>query len=278
MPEKEEGGKDMFRIRALIGTLIVLIAFVCLAPAKEDRAFSITWGGLVRAAETDVLDDEFDDEFAREEIVVSDPLEPVNRVFFHFNDKLYFWALKPLARVYGTFIPEDFRICIRNAFHNVLFPVRFANNILQGKFANAGIEFSRFCINTTVGVAGLGDPARDVFHLERKDEDFGQTLGFWGIANGLYFCWPILGPSTLRDTAGFVGDSYLNPLAIVMEHDPEGGLALSGGERINSTSLVLGDYESFKESSFDPYISLRDAYVQHRRSKIADNGGKDSLY
>ncbi len=245
----------------------------------DGGSFCLAVDSVAWAQETDAADEFMDDQFDGElDIVISDPLEPVNRFFFHFNDKLYFWALKPVARAYGSVIPQDFRICIRNAFHNVLFPVRFVNNVLQGKFQNAGIELSRFCINTTAGVAGLGDPAKDVFNLAIKDEDLGQTFGYWGIGNGIYFCWPFLGPSTARDTVGLFGDSYLSPLGIVMENDPDAGVTLYGVQQVNKTSLVLGDYESFKESSFDPYISLRDAYIQHRRSKIKDSSRNDKIY
>lgn len=267
----------------MIGLFAFLFVFLCATfPSLRvhvDGTLSLVLEAAAWAQEAEPVGEDFDDQFDNEpDIVISDPLEPVNRFFFHFNDKLYFWALKPVARAYGAVIPQDFRICIRNAFHNILFPVRFVNNMLQGKFKNAGIELSRFCINTTAGVAGLGDPAKDVFHLTIKDEDLGQTFGYWGIGNGIYFCWPVLGPSTARDTLGLFGDSYLSPLAVVMENDQEAGLALYGVQQVNNTSLVLGDYESFKESSFDPYISLRDAYIQHRRSKIKDSSQSDKIY
>ncbi|MCB2181474.1 MAG: VacJ family lipoprotein [Desulfobulbaceae bacterium] len=225
------------------------------------------------------MEDDFDfDDEMEFGVEVSDPLEPVNRFFFHFNDKLYFWALKPAARVYGAAIPKDFRICVRNAFHNLLAPVRIVNNVLQGKFQNAGIELSRFFINTTAGVAGFGDPAKDVFDLQIKDEDFGQTLAVYGVGNGIYFCWPFLGPSTLRDTVGFAGDSFLSPLYYLYQDDEGIGMAAYALDSINNTSLVIGDYEAFKEASFDPYIALRDAYLQHRDSKVKDLNKNQSVY
>ncbi len=202
----------------------------------------------------------------------------MNRFFFAFNDKLYFCALNRVARVYGAVVPKDFRICIRNAYHNLLFPVRFVNNVLQCKFENAGIEASRFVINTIAGVAGLGDPAKDEFGLEVKEEDLGQTLAAYGVGNGIYFCWPLLGPSTVRDTLGFVGDSYLNPLSLVMQNDSDAGFALYAVKYVNTTSLVIGDYEAFLESAFDPYVSLRDAYLQYRKAKIDDLSKGKSIY
>jgi len=262
----------------LIAVLVLLLVLV--SGWDNHRLFRVNFQSSAWAADemgdAAFLDDELDEQEAGVE--VSDPLEPVNRFFFHFNDKLYFWALKPVARAYGAVLPQDIRICIRNAFHNLFFPVRFVNNVLQGKFKNAGIEASRFVINTTAGVAGFGDPAKDVFGLEIKEEDLGQTFGYWGIGNGIYFCWPVLGPSTMRDSFGLFGDSYLSPLGWVMQNDLEDGLALYGGKQVNNTSLVIGDYEAFLQSSFDPYISLRDAYIQYRQSKVKDSKQNNKIY
>ncbi|MBU4033587.1 MAG: VacJ family lipoprotein, partial [Proteobacteria bacterium] len=93
--------------------------------------------------------------------IASDPLEPVNRVFFHFNDKLYFWVVKPAAQGYSYFIAEDVRMCVRSFFKNLLAPVRIVNNLLQGKVANTGVETARFVINSTLGIVGLADPAKN---------------------------------------------------------------------------------------------------------------------
>lgn len=201
---------------------------------------------------------------------IADPLEPMNRMFFVFNDKMYFWVLKPVARTYAYFLPEDLRDCIRNAVRNLLMPVRLTNNLLQGKVKNGGIEVARFVINSTLGVYGLADPAKNEFGLEAKDEDFGQTLGRYGVGGVVYFCWPVFGPSNVRDTIGRFGDGFLNPLSYLLPFDESAGIASQIGLRINDTSLALGTYEHFKESSFDPYIAVRDAYKQHRDSKIKD--------
>lgn len=200
---------------------------------------------------------------------VADPLEPINRAFFAFNDKLYFWLLKPVATAYSTVLAEDVRMCVRNVFHNLLTPVRVVNNLLQGKISNAGIELARAVINTTVGAAGLGDPAASEFNLRPREEDLGQTLGTYGIGNGIYFCWPFLGPSTLRDTVGMIGDGLLNPVPY-LAGDFSGALAAASGERVNNVSLRLGEYEDFKAAALDPYVSLRDAYYQYRKARIED--------
>lgn len=209
---------------------------------------------------------------------VSDPLEPVNRVIFEFNDRLYFWVIKPAAQGYSYFIAEDVRICVRDFIHNIFAPVRIVNNLLQGKFKNSGTETARFLINSTVGIAGLADPAKREFGIEVKDEDFGQTLGHYGLGEGIYLVWPIIGPSNVRDSIGLVGDSFLTPFSYIDQPSMRTGIALYAGTIVNNTSLVLGDYEDFKAGTIDPYVALRDAYHQNRQKKIRDDVVNDSLY
>ncbi len=211
-----------------------------------------------------------DIEGSAKEEKIADPLEPMNRAFFVFNDKLYFWVLKPIAQVYSFILPEDVRVCFKNATYNLLMPIRFTNNLLQGKFRNSGIELSRFLINSTAGIYGLADAAKLEFGIEPRDEDFGQTLGKYGVGEGLYIHWPIFGPSNVRDTFGLAGDSFLNPFSYILSYDNWSGASIQTGFRINQTSLTLGTYEQLKEASFDPYVAVRDAYKQNRDSKIKD--------
>jgi len=231
------------------------------------------------------LDRYFEEEEAQNmetAVVAPDPLEPVNRVFFSFNDKLYFWVLKPVSTVYAACIHKDFRIAIRNAFHNLLEPVIIVNNFLQGKVGNSGTELVRFVINTTVGVGGLADVAETDFHLKKTDEDLGQTFGFYGAGEGIYFCWPFLGPSNLRDTVGLVGDGFISPANYLFGGNIYSTLGLKSEEKVNDVSLRLGDYESFKKAAVDPYVSMREAYRQTREKKINDrlqydgDGGNDN--
>jgi len=211
--------------------------------------------------------------------MASDPLEPVNRVFFHFNDKLYFWVVKPAAQGYSYFIAEDVRMCVRSFLKNLMAPVRIVNNLLQGKVADSGVETARFVINSTFGIAGLADPAKNEFGLSPKDEDLGQTLGVYGFGEGIYFCWPVFGPSNVRDTVGLAGDFFLSPISYLAMSDSGAGVAVQAGGEVNNTSLTLGDYEDFKESAIDPYVALRDAYRQYRQKKIRDVVvGRDSVY
>lgn len=226
-----------------------------------------------KEASENVIDDS-DDRLEPEQDVpamdlIADPLEPMNRVFFHFNDKLYFWFLKPISVGYGSVVPEELRVGIRNFFDNLSMPIRAVNCILQGDIKGFGTELSRFVVNSTLGVAGFGDPAKQVFSIDMKDEDLGQTFGFYGLGPAFYINWPLLGPSSVRDTIGLVGDSFLSPMYYAVDATKY-KIAIKGFEQVNSTSLRIGDYESLKKSALDPYISLRDAYHQYRQHKIKE--------
>lgn len=196
---------------------------------------------------------------------IPDPLEPVNRAFFHFNDKLYFWVFKPVSQGYGWLVPRPARRGVRNFFSNLATPVRTVNCLLQGDLKGTGTELGRFGINTTLGVLGFGDPARGWWDIRRRNEDFGQTLGVYGLGPGIYFNWPIFGPSSLpRGTVGMVADAALDPATYVP------GLTIY--ERVNSTSLQLGDYEDLKEAALDAYLALRNAYHQNRQHLVKQRG------
>ncbi|MDO8784944.1 MAG: VacJ family lipoprotein, partial [Syntrophales bacterium] len=149
---------------------------------------------------------EEEEEMEAETETIPDPLKPFNHLMFRFNDKLYFYVLKPIARGYKAVLPEKVRLSVRNALSNIATPVRFINCTLQGKLKSAGTELARFLVNTTWGVLGLFDPAKNYLHLEKTPEDFGQTLGKYGIKEGFYVVWPFWGPSNLRDTIGMTGD------------------------------------------------------------------------
>ena len=227
-------------------------------------------------------DDPFGDDPFEEETgalqTVADPLIGFNRAMFTVNDRLYFWVLKPVASGYRVVVPTPVRASIKNFFFNLLGPVRFVNCLLQGKWSAAEGEFGRFVANTTVGIVGLRDVTREYPHLNPPVEDMGQTLGHHGAGNGLYFVWPLLGPSTLRDTTGAIGDWLLNPFTFMQLVNIEAGALTSsetqviafGVRTVNETSFRIGDYETLKSAALDPYEALRDAYIQNRNSKIAE--------
>lgn len=207
----------------------------------------------------DYLEDEMEDE-------IPDPLEPFNRAMFTVNDKLYFWVLKPVAKGYSTVIPEPIRLSVRNFFNNVATPIRLVNSLLQFKMKSASNELVRFGINSTVGILGLYDVAKDEMGINMQDEDFGQTLGVWGAGPVFYIYWPVLGPSNFRDSLGFVGDYFLDPVNYV--NPMLDRYALKIGDTVNRTSLRIGDYEEIKKDAIDPYSAFKDIYYQYRKSKI----------
>lgn len=199
---------------------------------------------------------------------VADPLEPVNRAIFVVNDRAYFWVMKPVAQGYRAVVPQGVRVSVRNFFSNLGTPIRLANNLLQGKPKGAGTELLRFVINSTIGIAGLFDPAKTGFHIEKRNEDLGQTLGRYGLGQGFYVVLPILGPSTARDTVGLAGDLFADPLTYI--GDPWAATGVRVFKSENEVSLSIGDYEDLKESSLDPYVAVRDAYVQNRAKKVRE--------
>lgn len=199
---------------------------------------------------------------------VADPIEPLNRAIFVFNDKLYFWVLKPVAQGYGAVVPEWGRIRVRNVFQNITVPVRFVNSLLQLKVQNAAKEMGRFLVNTTAGLGGMFDILEENADARPSEEDLGQTLGSYGLGEGFYLVLPLFGPSSLRDTAGRAGDYFLDPVHLIRESGTSA--AVSAYDRINSTSLTIGVYEDLVESAIDPYTAVKDAYLQHRRSKVRE--------
>jgi len=222
-------------------------------------------------AGTDIESQEEDDyENGDEENIesVADPIILWNTVWYHFNDKFYFWLLKPVAKGYRDVVAVELRIVVSNFFKNLTTPIRFLNCVLQGRLDGAGHELGRFVINTTLGVFGMGDVASEITDLKPQDEDFGQTLGTYGIGNGFYIVWPFIGPSSARDTLGLVGDYFLNPTSYLEDYGT--WLAVKSTEVVNETSFSIGDYETLKEAAFDPYVSIRDAYIQHRNKKVKE--------
>lgn len=212
--------------------------------------------------------DEFDSDTETRGTKIHDPLSGYNRFMTKVNDKIYFWVLKPTASGYAAITPRFMRKSVNRFFKNLSFPVRFVNNVLQLKFRRAGVESGRFVINSTVGLAGLADPADRWFDLESYPEDFGQTLGVYGLGEGFHIVLPVLGPSNLRDALAKFPDSFLEPVHYV--EPKKAGIALNAYDIVNYTSLHLGEYESLKKDSVDWYIFLRNAYETNRKKKIEE--------
>jgi phospholipid-binding lipoprotein MlaA len=274
------------RLIALLALLSVLAAACAPAslykprPAGEPAPAEIAGPGATdspasaKTSADDMLKDEFADEDAGAdgtgssvESEIPDPIEPFNRAMFVFNDRLYFWVLKPVSQGYAAIVPEGGRIAVRNFFTNILTPIRAANCFLQFKGVAGQRELVRFVINSTAGLAGFFDVAHDWLDLARSDEDLGQTLGSYGIDNGFYIVWPVLGASSLRDSVGTAGDSFLNPINYVSDewYVP---VAIQAYSTVNNTSLRIGDYEALKNASLEPYTAFKNAYVQYRWAQV----------
>jgi phospholipid-binding lipoprotein MlaA len=212
--------------------------------------------------------DIFEEELSQRQVTISDPLESSNRVMYGINDRFYFWVAKPIIQTYEKIVPRPARVCIGNFFENLTTPARFVNCLFQGKGSEADRELRRFGINTTAGVLGFGDPARDRWHLAPANEDLGQTLALHGFGDGFYVVWPLLGPSTLRDSVGMVGDAFLNPVRYVKPR--EISIGMSAADAANDGSFHIGEYESFKSAAVDPYVAMRGAYIQYRSKQIKE--------
>lgn len=195
-----------------------------------------------------------------------DPLERYNRSMYRFNDALDRHIAAPLARGYVKVVPHPVRSGLGNFFNNLTYPTVIINDLLQGKLKAFASDTTRLVLNTTIGIGGLFDPASQL-GLPAGDEDFGQTLGKWGVPAGPYFVWPIAGPSTIRDTVAWFPDQFTDPKTYV---DPL-ALRLS----LNAFNLFLERVEFLSSDdlvrrSYDPYVFIRNAYLKHREYVVKD--------
>ncbi len=237
----------------IIISCLSLVIFPSIAFSEDKEEFSELMG-------------EYEEK--NEETQVADPLYFVNYGVYQFNDKMYNWFIEPAANGYKFVVPGEIRSCVGNFFTNLFFPIRFINNLLQGKFRAAGTEAEIFFINTTVGMLGLGQVAQEALDFQIKDEDFGQTLGRYHVGEGIYIVLPFLGPSTLRDTLGMAGDSLFYPLNYL--DAPEIVIGSKVLYSINSTSYRIDDYNTLRKGAIDPYTALKNGYIQQRIVKIKE--------
>lgn len=197
-----------------------------------------------------------------------DPWEPYNVHMFEFNRGVDRYVLKPVAQGYNFIVPNPLQRGFRNAFDNLDVVRKVVNNTLQGKFLGAGKELTRFVINSTVGVVGLFDVAKDGLGIEPADQDMGITLGFYGVGPGPYLIVPILPPLTVRDGVGVAADALMNPLVwLTPFYVP---LSITVHETVNNRSLNLGTIEKLEESSIDFYGAVRNAYLETRAQRVKE--------
>jgi len=201
-----------------------------------------------------------------------DPLEPLNRGIYKFNDGADALLIRPAGQFYSLIVPEWIRTGVSNVFSNINDVIVALNGALQGKMSQAGSDVARLAINSTVGVLGFFDFATG-WGFEKHEEDFGQTLGYWGIGAGPYLVLPILGPSNARDTVGWVGDYYAWPVTYI-EHDRTRQIII-GLRIISGRSELLATSSILETAALDPYAFVRDAYLQRRLNLVYD--GKPPL-
>jgi phospholipid-binding lipoprotein MlaA len=229
------------------------------APAQSDNQAQST---------VDDADEYYEDEYDDLDDQVSDPLEGWNRIMFAFNDATYRFVAKPISKGYDFIVPSPVRTGIKNFFYNLAFPVRFVSNIVQFKGVNAGYEFSQFMVNSTFGIGGLIDVYQRVEPNNplKDDEDMGQALASKDIGDGFYIVWPLLGPSTARDTLGMIADTFLTPTTYLSHW--EARLTANGVRTLNGLSDRLEAYDTMRKNAIEPYSAIRDAYIQFRRGKL----------
>ena len=201
-----------------------------------------------------------------------DPIEPVNRVTYKFNDALDKAIVKPIAQGYKAVLPTQVRYCIQNVFGNVADVPTSLNNFLQGKFIEGGSDLCRVAINTTVGVAGCFDFASK-WGFEKHNEDFGQTLGRWGLPSGPYLVLPFLGPSTLRDAGALLVDSRLDPVMYI--YDVPVRNVTYALRLVDRRAQLLDAGNILEDAALDPYVFIRDAYLARRHSLVTDGKEQD---
>lgn len=217
------------------------------------------------------VDNKYDEEQWQDFGENEDPWESMNRAVFRFNDTLDRWALKPVAKGYRAVTPNVVEDGVHNVFRNLGEVRNLANNVLQFKMHDAGVDTARFFFNTTFGVLGFFDVATKM-GLQRNDEDFGQTLGAWGVKSGPYVVLPLMGPSTVRDTVSLYPESYTSPYRYINDVPVRNSmfalnLVDTRAKLLSAERLITGD----------KYRFVRNAYLQNREFKVKDGNVVDDF-
>lgn len=233
--------------------VLTIISGCASAPQNGDDQWAQSDGAAIGVEESD-----------------NDPLELLNRFIFAFNDAVDVTLLQPASAVYRVIVPEVVRDSVQNFMRNISSPVILANDVFQGEWDRAETTATRFFVNSTIGVAGLFDVAKDMGY-EYHDEDFGQTLAVYGTGEGPYLVLPLIGPSNLRDGAGLVVDTLLDPLTYILS--TEAGIARRGVTAVDTRSRNIELVEDIKRDAIDYYARVRSLYRQRRESEISNGNG-----
>jgi len=203
---------------------------------------------------------------------VNDPFESVNRAIFNFNEYFYQYIVRPVATAYRDYLPDPVRHGVNNVIDYLKSPVYFVNDILQLKPDKAMEEFARFLINTTAGFGGIRDAAT-IAGIPRQDEDFGQTLGYWGLGEGPYIVIPIFGPSNPRDAVGkYLVDGYFDAVNMWADNTDREYIIYSRAvvDGVDTYAGLMDELDNIKKTSIDYYAAIRSMYRQKRAALIRD--------
>lgn len=264
--------RGIFRVFSGVGLLVLATALVLGSPTPAAAGEFGAGRSLEPGAEAPVQIAAADEDDA------NDPLEPMNRFFFGVNEFLTALILRPLAEFYAGLMPPPVREAIGNALDNMESPVVLVNDILQGEGKRALETAGRLAINTTVGVGGLYDAADKLFGIEGHDEDFGQTLGAWGVGEGFYLVLPILGPSNPRDAIGeHVIDAFFDPINLWAANTDREGIkwGRAGVGAIHKYSGLMDELAQTKKTSIDYYATIRSIFRQKREADIRNGDDVD---
>ncbi len=285
---RQVGTPRGLRVRAWVVPVLVTIGLGAAAPSAMAAG---GWDAEVFLAQTELSQTELSQtELAQNELAqtaketpveadngVGDPLEPMNRVIFRFNELFRGFILGPATEIYTIFIPPPMRTAIGNILDNLRTPIVLANDVLQGRPQKAWETTQRFVINSTLGIGGIVDRAAEM-GIEGHDEDFGQTMGVWGVGEGFYLVLPLFGPSNPRDAVGkHLVDGYFDPLDTWLDNTDRDGFVWArtsvGG--VDTYSGVVDELEQIRKTSIDYYAALRSMYRQNRAAEIRNGAGED---
>ena len=256
------------RPRNAFSTLLIFCALTAVTraqtPAPATTSGAVNPPPAAAAATTSSADNSIYDEDPASTVAprIPDKIEGFNRAIFKFNDGFYHYALRPIAKGYAKIIPLPVRQGFGTFFHNLAFPTRFAGNVLEGRFSDAGAETGRFVVNTVTSL-GFATPADSIHGLRERPSDLGEAFGSWGIGHGTYIVLPILGPSSIRDGIGLgLSGYFLDPVHYIPKWKIRTGVAAF--QVVNESPELMDDYDQLKAGSIDAYVALRDAYSSRR--------------
>ncbi|MFO0777158.1 MAG: VacJ family lipoprotein [Nitrospira sp.] len=267
------------RLGSLESAPSTIVAQVITKPELDEPSQpKPVYTAMISASGPDESYDPFVPSEQTSELQEHDPWKPFNMVMFEFNRKVDTYALKPVAQAYDVVLPDAVQVGVGNFFHHVRVVPRLMNNLFQAKAKGAGIELGRFFINSTVGIAGFFDPAKQWWELDTPDEDSGQMLGVYGMKPGPYLVLPFFPPLTLRDGLGYVADMALDPVTWLVFVVPSSNqttytIARFGagvGQTLNDRSLNLEMFEGVEDTTLDLYAAVRNAYLQKRARAVLE--------